>query len=61
MRTWLAALLSLVLLFVLPKINTRRARQRFPLIGQVDRAINIIVVVSLAIYLLVFIRWLFFR
>ena len=61
MRTWLAALLSLVLLFVLPKINTRRARQRFPLIGRVDRAINIIVVVSLAIYLLVFIRWLFFR
>jgi len=61
MRTWLAVLLAIALLFVLPKLNTRRTRQRFPLIGRIDRAINIIVVVSLAVYLLAFIRWLFFR
>jgi hypothetical protein len=61
MRTWLAVLLVLVLLFVLPKINTRRARQRFPLLKRIDNAINIIVAVFLVVYLIAFAGWLLSR
>jgi hypothetical protein len=61
MRTWLVLLLAIGLLFVLPKINTRRMRRAFPLMERLDRGINIVVVVCLAIYLFAFVRWLLSR
>ena len=61
MRTWLAVLLAIVLLFILPKINTRRARRRFPVLQRIDKAINIVVIVFLAVYLVAFVGWLLSR
>lgn len=61
MRKWLILLLALSILYALPKINTRRARQRFPVMKTIDQAINVAVVVLLAAYLFAFVRWLILR
>ena len=61
MRKWLVLLLALSLLYALPKLNTRRTRRAFPLMKRIDGAINVVVVVLLAIYLVAFFRWLFSR
>jgi hypothetical protein len=61
MRKWLLLLLALAVLYALPKINTRRTRKAFPLMKSIDRTINVVVVVLLAIYLYSFIRWLLTR
>jgi hypothetical protein len=58
MRKWLVLLLALSLLYALPKLNTRRTRRAFPLMKRIDGAINVVVVVLLAIYLVSFVRWL---
>ncbi len=61
MRKWLILLLALAILYALPKINTRRTRRSFPLMKSIDQAINVIVVVLLAIYVFSFVRWLITR
>ncbi len=61
MRKWLVLLLAIALIFTLPKINTRRSRRHFPLMKRIDDAINVVVVVLLAVYLYAFVRWLLFR
>ena len=61
MRKWLLPLLAIVLLYALPKLNTRRSRRDFPLMKRIDVAVNVTVVVLLAIYLVAFLRWLFTR
>ena len=61
MRKWLLLLLALAILYALPKLNTRRTRRAFPLMKSIDQAINVIVVVLLAVYLYSFIRWLLTR
>ena len=61
MRKWLFLLLALAILYALPKLNTRRTRRAFPLMKSIDQAINVIVVVLLAVYLYSFIRWLLTR
>ncbi|MEN6559426.1 MAG: hypothetical protein ABFD52_01440 [Acidobacteriota bacterium] len=61
MRKWLLLLLVISLIFVLPKINTRRTRQAFPLMKRIDAAVNVAVVLLLAIYLFAFVRWLLIR
>lgn len=61
MRKWLVLLLALALLYALPKLNTRRTRRSFPLMKRIDDAINVVVVVLLAIYLVAFLRWLLSR
>lgn len=61
MRKWLVLLLALSILYALPKLNTRRTRQTLPLMRSIDQAINVVVVVLLAIYLFAFVRWLLSR
>jgi hypothetical protein len=61
MRKWLVLLLAIALLFALPKINTRRTRRAVPLMKRIDDAINVVVVVLLAVYLVAFVRWLLSR
>ena len=61
MRKWLILLLALAILYALPKFNTRRTRRAFPLMKSIDQAINVIVIVLLAVYLYSFIRWLLSR
>jgi hypothetical protein len=61
MRKWLVLLLVLAVLYALPKINTRRTRNRYPLMKRIDGAINVVVVVLLAVYLYSFVRWLLTR
>jgi hypothetical protein len=61
MRKWLLLFLAIALLFVLPKISSRRTRREFPLLQRLDNAINIIVAVFLAAYLFAFVRWLLTR
>jgi len=61
MRKWLLLLLAIVLLYALPKLNTRRSRRDFPLMKRIDSAINVVVVLLLAVYLVAFLRWLFTR
>ncbi len=61
MRKWLFLLLALAILYALPKLNTRRTRRAFPLMKSIDQAINVVVVVLLAVYLYSFVRWLLTR
>ena len=61
MRKWLVLLLAIALLFVLSKISTRRSRARFPLLKRIDNAINVVVVLLLAVYLYSFVHWLLTR
>jgi len=61
MRKWLVLLLAIALLFALPKINTKRSRRAVPLMKRIDDAINVVVVVLLAVYLFSFLRWLLAR
>ncbi len=61
MRKWLLLLLAIALIFVLPKINTRRTRRAIPLMKRIDDAINVVVAVLLAFYLFSFVRWLLTR
>ena len=61
MRKWLFLLLAIALIFVLPKIDTRRTRRVFPLMKRIDMAVNVAVVLLLAIYLYAFIHWLLTR
>ncbi|HOW86632.1 MAG TPA: hypothetical protein P5119_12285 [Candidatus Aminicenantes bacterium] len=58
MRKWLLLLLAIALIFALPKINTRRSRRAFPLMKRIDAAVNVAVILLLAVYLYAFIRWL---
>ena len=61
MRKWLILLLAIALLYALPKINTKRSRRAIPLMKRIDDAINVVVVVLLAVYLFSFLRWLLSR
>ena len=61
MRKWLVLLLALAILYVLPKINTRRSRRRFPLMKRINETVNILAAVLLVVYLAAFIYWLFTR
>ena len=61
MRKWLILLLAIALLYALPKINTKRSRRAIPLMKRIDDAINVVVVVLLAVYLFSFLRWLLAR
>lgn len=61
MRKWLVLLLALAVLYVLPKINTRRSRRRFPLMKRINETVNILAAVLLVVYLAAFIYWLFTR
>lgn len=61
MKKWLLLLLAIALIFALPKINTRRTRRTVPVMKRIDDAINVIVVVLLAVYLFSFVRWLLTR
>jgi hypothetical protein len=61
MRKWLAPLIVIVVVFVLSKISNRRTRERFPLLKRIDRTINAVVVLLLAVYLFYFVRWLLTR
>jgi len=61
MRKWLVLLLFLAVLYALAKINTRRTRQAFPLMKRIDAAVNVTVVLLLAIYLYAFVHWLVSR
>jgi hypothetical protein len=61
MRKWLVLLLAIALFYVLSKLNTRRSRRKYPLMKRIDVAVNVAVVVLLAVYLVAFLRWLFTR
>jgi hypothetical protein len=61
MRKWLLLLLAIGLLYALSKLNTSRSRRRFPLMKRIDGAINVAVVLLLAVYLVAFLRWLLTR
>lgn len=58
MRKWLLLLLAIVLLYALPKLNTRRTRSAFPLMKRINDAINVVTAVLLAVYLIAFFHWL---
>ena len=55
MRKWLLLLLALAILYVLPKINTRRTRTRFPYLKRLNETINILALILLVVYLAAFI------
>jgi hypothetical protein len=61
MRKWLVLLLAIALLYALPKLNTRRARRDFPLVKRIDGAVNVAVIVLLAVYIAAFVNWLLTR
>lgn len=61
MRKWLLLLLAIALLYALPKFNTHGRRRDFPLMKRINDAVNIVVILLLAIYVGAFIYWLFFR
>jgi len=61
MRKWLVLLLALAVLYILPKINTRRSRRRFPLMKRINDTVNILAAVLFVVYLAAFIYWLFTR
>jgi hypothetical protein len=61
MRKWLVLLLAIALLFVLPKLNTRWSRRRFPLMKRIDQAITVVTAVLLVVYLAAFVYWLLTR
>ena len=61
MRKWLVLLLAIALLYVLPKLNTKTTRRTVPLMKRIDDAVNVVVIVLLAVYLFSFLRWLLAR
>lgn len=61
MRAWLVVLLALALLVVLPRINTRSGRARYPLLKRVDDTINILTVFLLGACLAGIVAWLLKR
>lgn len=61
MRKWLVLLLALAVLYVLPKINTRRSRRSFPLMKRINDTVNVLAAVLFVVYLAAFIYWLFTR
>ncbi|NTV81774.1 MAG: hypothetical protein HGA24_10180 [Candidatus Aminicenantes bacterium] len=61
MRKWLVLLLALSILYVLPKLNTRRGRARYPFLKRLNETVNILAVVLLIVYLTAFVYWLFTR
>ncbi len=58
MRKWLLLLLAIVILFALPKFNTRGRRRSSPFLKRINDAINIIVVILLVVYFSAFLYWL---
>jgi hypothetical protein len=61
MRKWLVLLLALAILYMLPKINTRRTRSRYPYLKRLNETINILAFVLLVAYLAAFVYWLLTR
>jgi len=61
MRKWLVLLLAIAIIYVLPKLNTRRGRSRYPFLKRLNETINILAVVLLIVYLTAFVYWLFTR
>jgi hypothetical protein len=61
MRKWLLLLLALAILYVLPKINTRRTRTHYPYLKRLNETINILAFVLLIVYLVAFVYWLLTR
>jgi MFS superfamily sulfate permease-like transporter len=61
MRKWLILLLALAILYMLPKINTRRTRSRYPYLKRLNETINILAFVLLVVYLAAFVYWLLTR
>jgi hypothetical protein len=61
MRKWLVLLLALAIIYALPKLNTRRTRNRYPFLKRLNETVNILAVVLLIVYLTAFVYWLFTR
>jgi hypothetical protein len=61
MRKWLLLFLALAILYALPKINTRRTRNRYPYLKRLNDTINILALVLLVVYLAAFVYWLMTR
>jgi len=57
-RKWLYLLLVWAVLYAFSRINTPRTRKRYPLLKRIDRALNVVVWVLLAAYLVTFGWWL---
>jgi hypothetical protein len=61
LRKWLSLGLVLAVLYALSKLNTRRWRERYPLLKRVDTTITILAWTLLAAYGLAFLYWLVTR
>lgn len=59
MRKWLFLLLGISVLYALSRLNTPARRKRFPFFKRLDAALNILVWVLLAVYLVSFGTWLY--
>jgi hypothetical protein len=61
LRRWLSLGLVLAVLYAISKLNTRRWRERYPIIQRVDKTITILTWTLLAAYVLAFLYWLYNR
>jgi hypothetical protein len=61
LRKWLSLGLMLAVLYAVSKLNTRRWRDRYPVIRRIDRMITILAWTLLAAYVISFLYWLYTR
>ena len=61
LRKWLSLGLVLAVLYAVSKLNTRRWRERYPVIKRIDTTITILAWTLLAAYVVSFLYWLYTR
>lgn len=61
LRKWLSLGLVVAVLYALSKLNTRKRRDRYPVIKRIDKTITILAWTLLAAYGLAFLYWLYAR
>jgi hypothetical protein len=61
LRKWLYLALVLAVLYAISRLNTKRWRNRYPILQRIDRTITIVAWTLLVAYVLSFLYWLYTR